>query len=126
MSCDYPDLEFVADHYHKYVAYSEFLLEIFRMTGIAEALVDHRPFVYRCRNKGIDSTRLQIHDSLFERCHCRFCRLRRRLTRFNENIVRKAVDNIDPFLVCFFGRRNHIRIDLLQIMYLLFIKTEYL
>ena len=47
MTCHNADLERVAGHDHRDFGGAEFFLEVFRMAGIAETLVDHRPFVDR-------------------------------------------------------------------------------
>ena len=126
VTCNDADSQISADHEHRDILYAEFLLEILRMTCIAKPFSSHRPFIYRSCHKDIYISFLDILNSSIKGRHCRLCRLGRRLTRLNEHVLRQTVDNVHPLCMYILCRRDHMRIDLLEIMYLFLIESEYL
>ena len=95
------------------------------MPGVSETLVHHCPLVDRSSHKDIYISFLYIFDRPLEGCHRRLGGFRSRLTRLNEHIVGKTVDDVDSFLVDILGRGHDIGVDLLlKIVYLLAVKSE--
>ena len=124
MTCHNSDLESVAYHDHGYLVYSEFLLKILCMTGIAEAFAGHCPLVNRSGHQYIDVSFLEVRNRSFKRGHRCLCRLRGRLSRLHENVLWKAVHYVHPLLVDILCRTDHVRVYLLYIMDLLLVEAE--
>ena len=117
-------LEGFADHYHRYLVHSELFLQIFGVTGVAEAFVDHRPLVYRCGHEHVYVARLYVGYCAAQGCHRGFRGFAGRLSRLYEHIVRQTVDYVDPLAVYVFGGVDHVGVDLLDVVYLLLVESE--
>ena len=72
MSCHHSNLHPVTNHDHLHFLHTELLLEIFRMSGISESLVCHRPLVDRSSDKNVNMAVLDILNRPLERYHGRF------------------------------------------------------
>ena len=118
------DPELVGDHEHQHVINSEFLLEIFSMPGVSETLGHHGLLVDRSRHQHIDVTVLDVLHSALKRPDGRFSRLRSGLSRLDEHIVRKAVDNIDLLWLSILGALDHISVHLVKVMDQFTVETE--
>ena len=119
-------LKTVTNHDHCNLINTKLLLEILGMTGVSEALACHRPLVERRSHKHIDISVLDVLHCLLKRCHRSLCRLRSRLSRLNEDIFRKTVYDVHPFLVHILCRSDDICVYLVDIVDLFLVETEYL
>ena len=119
-------LKTVAYHNHSHFVHAELLFQILRMACISESLSDHSPLVDRGSDQNIDISFLDILHSPLKRGHSSLCRFRGRLTRLDEHIFRKTVDYIHSLLMHILRGADHIGIDLVYIMNLFLVETEYL
>ena len=124
MTCHDTHLEVICNHDHCHFINSELLLEILCVASVAESLAYHCAFVDRSSNEHVDMSFLDVGYSSFKGCHCRFCRLWCRLSRLYEHVFRKTVDDVDSFLMNILCRCNDVCVDLLNIVYMLFVEAE--
>ena len=100
------------------------MLEILRVTRVAEAFRGHRPFVDGGGHEDVDLSGLEVADGGLEGLDGRFGGVGRGLAGLDEDIVRQAVDDVDAFLAGVAGGADDVGVHRLEVVELLAVETE--
>ena len=111
-------------HEHHAVTSSALLGQILGMTDESGQVQGHVLLVQRCRDQSIQVSGHQIPDRCLQRDQRSLCPFGRGLSGINAEIVRHAVDDIDPLGMKVLGGIDDVGIEILHFGELLLVEAE--